>query len=91
MALRPRLVGETRLGPANALLHAVQDLGVLIGPAIGALLLALGPPWVAFLANGATLAAPALRPALDLSSTAPGVKVPAGETRLVDDPRSVEA
>ena len=32
MALLPRLVGETRLGPANALLHTVQDLGVLIGP-----------------------------------------------------------
>jgi len=35
-------------------------------------------------------AAPALRPALDLSSTAAGVQVPAGESRLVDDPRWVE-
>jgi CRP-like cAMP-binding protein len=36
-------------------------------------------------------AAPNLRPALDLSSTAPGVQVPPGETALVDDPRWVEA
>jgi MFS family permease len=36
MGLLPRLVGEVRLGPANALLHTVQDLGVVIGPAIGA-------------------------------------------------------
>ncbi len=32
-------------------------------------------------------AAPGLRPALDLSSTAPGVQVPPGETAVVDDPR----
>ncbi len=38
MAMLPRLVGEVRLGAANALLHTVQDLGILIGPAIGALL-----------------------------------------------------
>ena len=48
IALLPRLVGETRLGPANALLHTVQDLGVLIGPAIGAILLAVAPAWIAF-------------------------------------------
>src|SRR5690349_3907137 len=60
MALVPRLVGEVRLGPANALLHTVQDLGVLIGPAIGAILLAVAPAWVAFAANGATFAVSAL-------------------------------
>ncbi len=54
IALLPRLVGETRLGPANALLHTVQDLGIIIGPAIGALLLAVGPDWLAFLVNAAT-------------------------------------
>ena len=32
MALLPRLVGESRLGPANALLHTVQELGVVVGP-----------------------------------------------------------
>jgi MFS family permease len=54
MALLPRLVGEGRLGPANALLHTVQDLGVVTGPAIGALLLAVGPDWAAFVVNAAT-------------------------------------
>ena len=60
MTLLPRLVGEARLGPANALLHTVQDLGVLIGPAMGALLLAVAPAWVAFVANGATFAVSAV-------------------------------
>ena len=60
MALLPRLVGETRLGPANALLHTVQDLGVVVGPAFGALLLAAGPDAVAFLANALTFAASAV-------------------------------
>ena len=60
MALLPRLVGEARLGPANALLHTVQDLGILIGPAIGAVLLRVAPAWIAFLANGGTFAISAL-------------------------------
>src|SRR5262252_8536258 len=60
MGLLPHLVGETRLGPANALLHTVQDLGVVIGPAIGAILLGVAPAWIAFLANGATFAISAL-------------------------------
>ena len=60
MALLPRLAGEARLGPANALLHTVQDLGVVIGPAIGAILLGVAPAWIAFLANGVTFAISAL-------------------------------
>ena len=56
IALLPRLVGESRLGPANALLHTVQDLGVVTGPAVGALLLAMSADWVAFGANAATFA-----------------------------------
>ena len=57
MAMLPRMVGESRLAPANALLHTVQDLGVVVGPAIGAVLLAVAPDAVAFLVNGATFAA----------------------------------
>ena len=56
MALLPRLVGESRLGPANALLHTVQDLGIVVGPAIGAVLLVVGSAAVAFLVNGLTFA-----------------------------------
>jgi MFS family permease len=59
MAMLPRMVGESRLAPANALLHTVQDLGVVVGPAIGAVLLAVAPHAVAFLVNGATFAASA--------------------------------
>ncbi len=60
MALLPRLVGEARLGPANALLHTVQDLAVVIGPAIGALLLAFASAPAAFVVNGGTFAVSAL-------------------------------
>jgi MFS family permease len=60
LALLPRLVGERRLGPANALLHTVQDLGVVVGPAIGAVLLAVSSPSVAFLANAGTFAVSAM-------------------------------
>lgn len=60
MALLPRLVGESRLGPANALLHTVQDLGVIVGPALGAVLLTVAPDAVAFLVNGLTFAVSAL-------------------------------
>ena len=60
MALLPRLVGEARLGPANALLHTVQDVGVVLGPAIGAVLLAVAPASIAFVVNAATFAVSAL-------------------------------
>lgn len=60
MALLPRLVGEARLGAANALLHTVQDLGVVAGPAIGAVLLAVAPDEVAFVVNALTFAASAV-------------------------------
>ena len=56
LALLPRLVGESRLGPANALLHTVQDLGVVVGPAIGAVLLVVAPDFVAFIVNAGTFA-----------------------------------
>jgi MFS family permease len=60
LSLLPRLVGEARLGPANALLHTVQDLAIVIGPAIGASLLAVASASVAFLANAATFGISAL-------------------------------
>ena len=60
LSLLPHLVGEGRLGPANALLHTVQDLAVVVGPAIGALLLAVTSASAAFIANAATFAASAV-------------------------------
>jgi MFS family permease len=56
MALLPRLVGESRLGPANALLHTVQEIGVVLGPAIGAALLLVAPDYAAFLFNAGSFA-----------------------------------
>ena len=54
MALLPRLVGESRIGPANALLHTVQELGVVVGPALGAILFTFAATWVAFVVNAFT-------------------------------------
>ena len=82
MAMLPRMVGESRLAPANALLHTVQDLGVVVGPAIGAILLAVGPHAVAFLVNAATFAASAA-----LISTMQRRAAPVG-TREIESMRS---
>jgi MFS family permease len=60
LAMLPRIVGEVRIGPANALLHTVQDLAIVIGPAIGALLFAVASAPAAFLANAAPFAVSAL-------------------------------
>lgn len=75
-AMLPRLVGELRLGPANALLHTVQDLGVVVGPAIGAVLLAVAPDYVAFLVNAGTFAVSAVL----ISTIRRRTAVSAGET-----------
>ena len=76
LALLPRLVGEARIGPANALLHTAQDLAVVIGPAIGAVLLAVASAPAAFLANAGTFAVSAL-----LVSTLRRYKVTAAGSR----------
>jgi MFS family permease len=60
LSLLPRLVGEGRLGPANALLHTVQDLAVVVGPALGALLLLVASAPAAFIANAGTFAVSAV-------------------------------
>jgi MFS family permease len=83
MALLPGLVGELRIGAANALLHTVQGLGIVVGPALGALLLAVGPDWSTFLANAGTFAISAMLiatirrrdvPAVSAASTAAHVR-----------------
>ena len=89
MALLPRLVGEARLGPASALLHTVQDLGVLIGPAIGAILLGVAPAWIAFLANGATFAVSALLISAMRPDAAPAGGAASGVAQLAGGLRTV--
>jgi MFS family permease len=89
MALLPRLVGEIRLGAANALLHTVQALGVVIGPAIGAILLAVAPAWVAFAANGATFAVSALLISAIRPDRAPAGGRTSGVAQLAEGLRTV--
>jgi MFS family permease len=89
MALLPGLVGEVRLGAANALLHTVQALGVVIGPAIGAILLAVAPAWVAFAANGATFAVSALLISAIRPDRAPADERTSGVAQLVAGMRTV--
>jgi MFS family permease len=89
MALLPRLVGEVQIGAANAVLHTVQALGVVIGPAIGAVLLAVAPAWVAFAANGVTFAVSALLILAIRPDTAPAAGRTSGVAQLAEGLRAV--
>ena len=53
-AATPAVVGEEHLAAANSLQSAVENLSLVVGPAIGALLILLGPPAVVFAVNAAT-------------------------------------
>jgi CRP-like cAMP-binding protein/predicted MFS family arabinose efflux permease len=59
-AMTPQVVGEKDLAAANALNGMVSNLSIIVGPGIGAVLLALGPPQVTFLLNGASFIVGAL-------------------------------
>ena len=89
MALLPHLVGEVRIGAADAVLHTVQALGVVIGPAIGAILLAVAPAWVAFAANGVTFAVSALLILAIRPDTAPADGHKSEVAQLVEGLRAV--
>lgn len=52
----PSLVPPSRLPAATSLYGAISTADVLLGPALGALVLLLGPPEVLLLANAATFA-----------------------------------
>lgn len=53
-ALTPQLVGERDLGSANALRNTIDNVAVIVGPALGAVVLLLGPPPVAIAVNALT-------------------------------------
>lgn len=55
-AVTPQAVPERDLAAANALRSTVDNLAVIVGPAVGALLLLVGPPAAAFAANAASFA-----------------------------------
>ena len=88
LALLPRLVGEARIGPANALLHTVQDLAVVIGPAIGALIFAVSSAPAAFIVNAATFAVAALLFATLGSTKAPRVESRGARSHLAEGLRT---
>ena len=88
LALLPRLVGEARIGPANALLHTVQDLAIVIGPAIGALLLVVASPAAAFGANAATFAISALLFSMLRAQAAPATRSRGAAAGLAEGART---
>jgi CRP-like cAMP-binding protein/predicted MFS family arabinose efflux permease len=53
-AITPALVGERDLAAANAVVGILEHTALVLGPAIGGLLLLLGSPAVAFAVNGAS-------------------------------------
>src|SRR5690348_12121521 len=53
-ATTPRLVDSDRLAAANAARGAIAPACVALGPALGALLLLIGPPEIAFAVNAGT-------------------------------------
>jgi MFS family permease len=59
-ATTPMLVDDADLPAANAARSMVQQVCIVAGPGVGALLLLLGPPSLAFAINGVTFALSAL-------------------------------
>jgi len=59
-AFTPQLVGERDLGSANALRNTLDNVVVIAGPALGAVLLLVGPVYVAMLVNAASFLASAV-------------------------------
>lgn len=59
-ALTPQLVPERDLGSANALRNTIDNIAVIAGPGIGAVLLLVAPPSLAIVFNALTFVASAL-------------------------------
>jgi MFS family permease len=53
-ALTPKIVDERELAAANSLMSSIDHIALVIGPSIGAVLLLIGSPSMAFTVNGAT-------------------------------------
>ena len=53
-AITPETVPENDLAAANTLRNTVDNVAIVAGPAIGGLLLAFGPVWLAFAVNALT-------------------------------------
>ena len=59
-AITPETVPESDLAAANALRNMVDNIAIITGPVVGALILLAGPPSVVFVANAATFVVSAL-------------------------------
>lgn len=59
-AMTPQLVPERDLGSANALRNTIDNICVIAGPALGALVLLVADPWLTVVLNGVTFAASAV-------------------------------
>jgi predicted MFS family arabinose efflux permease len=59
-AMIPQLAGEDDLTAANALNSTIDNVVIIVGPAVGALLLILGSPTLVFAVNAASFGASAL-------------------------------
>jgi MFS family permease len=68
----PAIVGEDQLAAANSVQAAIENLTVLVGPAIGAVLLLLGPAPLVFAINAATFAFSALAVSRIRARSTPG-------------------
>jgi MFS family permease len=93
LAAMPNIVGESGLAPGNALLHTVQDVGVVAGPAIGAAILAAGTPAIAFGVNAVTFIAAGIAIAAiktrSRGMVAEGAALPGPVQQFVDGLRAV--
>ncbi len=59
-AMTPQLVPERDLGSANALRNTIDNICVIAGPALGAMVLLFAEPWVAIVINALTFLVSAL-------------------------------
>ena len=71
-AVTPRLVAENQLAATNTFVGTVENLALILGPAIGGLLLALGPPSIPIAINAGTFLASAVLVSLVRHAGRPG-------------------
>jgi MFS family permease len=68
----PAIVGEEHLAAANSVQAAVENLTIIVGPAIGAVLLLAGPPPLVFAIDAATFGFSALAVSRIRARSTPG-------------------
>jgi CRP-like cAMP-binding protein/predicted MFS family arabinose efflux permease len=85
-AITPALVDEPDLAAANAVVSILEHTALVLGPAIGGLLLLLGSPAVAFAVNGVSFLASAalVVPIRARAAAEPGEQPPSLVRRLAD-------